>query len=372
MKLERSLEKPSRYPVPSLEELRRRDNFLIAETPYGINADYLLGIPELLYPDFLEVRGILYNPDGSLKARAMHKFFNLNEFEAVSFENLKHLALIDAREKIDGSLVWFFPHKEGFKAKTRKGFDNLQSKRADKLLSESDGLKALVGDIWQKGLVAFFEYTSPDNQVVVPYEEEKLTLLQIRDNLSGEYLLPEEVNYIAKQYGVEVAKRYPFDSLKEVWEFVKKNDTATGEGFVVRLEGDTFIKLKYPSYLKAHKVLSNLSEKRLREMIIKGEDDDLRPLIYAFGKDSPKTKFYEEVREKVVGEMEELLRIANEFRLKAQSLEAKDYAKEVFAFVERKADAPLPPKLLKGFLFAIRKENATERLIREFLLKTLG
>jgi hypothetical protein len=107
-------------------------------------------------------------------------------------------------------------------------------------------------------------------------------------------------------------------------------------------------------------------------MIIKGEDDDLRPLIYAFGKDSPKAKFYEEVRKKVVGEMEELLKIANEFRLKAQSLDAKEYAKEVFAFIGRKTDTPLPPKLLKGFLFAIRKEDDTERLIREFLLKTLG
>jgi RNA ligase len=249
--------------------------------------DYLITVFSYRYPSYrefkelnaFELRGLTFvkSPEGEFSHfLAMHKFFNINENEDYKIDRLKKLKLLSASEKLDGSLVHPIKVGDQIFMKSRHDLESYPAQRANILLQQRENLKNLVKDLFSQNLQPLFEYVAPQNQIVVPYKEENLYLVQLRNNLTGEYLSDEELTDLAKEYNIPTPKRETV-SFEELLKRAK-NTTQT-EGWVLRFENDLFAKLKTKWYLKRHKILSNLSEDIIIRKILRREIDDILPLL---------------------------------------------------------------------------------------------
>ena len=123
----------------------------------------------------LECRGLKFGPDGDLIARPLHKFFNLGEKRPPQEEPWEQAHLV--LDKLDGSMIPPALVKGDMVFMTRMGVTD-HGRTA--LSLASDGLRALARDMLEAGFTAIFEYTGPENRIVVPYDVPELTLLAVR------------------------------------------------------------------------------------------------------------------------------------------------------------------------------------------------
>ena len=138
-----------------------------------------------------ELRGLTFvkQNDGSWKRFIMlHKFFNVNQCYGYMLEDLADRKVVHMQHKFDGSMIRFiWAGRHNIVAKTKMGFDNEQAIAANRLLHSDENLYTFVRDSLNKRQAAIFEYVAPTNRIVIPYKEEMLILLQVRDEKTGEY-----------------------------------------------------------------------------------------------------------------------------------------------------------------------------------------
>jgi replicative superfamily II helicase len=159
---------------------------------------------------------------------------------------------------------------------------------ANKLLEENYELKLIILDLLKNGYYPLLEYTSPFNQIVIPYETEELKIIQIRDK-NWRYLTYDEILKlnIPSEYLVE-------KETKTFEEILKLQKTAKDiEGWVVYnpKEKDlrtAFRKCKTEDYLKKHNkliLLDNLTENKIIKLILNEEIDDVLGILSGFKKE---------------------------------------------------------------------------------------
>ena len=135
-----------------------------------------------------ELRGLCFvNNNGTWERNIlMNKFFNLNETQDYMLEDIKDKKIVRIQEKADGSIVNFVRLPNGnVVAKSKMSFESDQAIMAQEIYDNSKELQSLVQSIMSDNKTAIFELISPFNQIVLPYNETKLVLLQIRDNNTG-------------------------------------------------------------------------------------------------------------------------------------------------------------------------------------------
>lgn len=123
-----------------------------------------------------------------------------------------------------------------------------------------------------------FELTTPENQVVVRYDDYKVTLLSVIDNVYGEEFLPDDY---ASMLGVETPVSHRLSSVAELMDFVSNRDPKAFEGVVVCDHNFNRVKIKSAGYLAYNKIRDNVlkSPRALLEVILLEKLDDVSVVL---------------------------------------------------------------------------------------------
>lgn len=239
--------------------------------------DYVFSTKETFDTEMaLQCRGLKFDADGRIIARPFHKFFNMGEREdPLSIDWSRNHVILD---KLDGTMVHPAMLEGELVFMTRMGVTR-HAEHAFKLAGKD--VHALCMDMLTDGLTPMFEYTGPENRVVVSYDVSQLTLLAIRETVSGRYLPFAEVVHIAGKFAVPIVQT--FGVVDDIKTFIQQGRALKDlEGYVVAFEDGHRVKLKADGYVLRHRALSHLHlEKNVLNWVVADAVDDVIPLLPA-------------------------------------------------------------------------------------------
>ena len=254
------------------------------QSKFRIFSYYIASYSEWLKPDALECRGIMFELDDNnnpirIAARPPKKFFNL--FENPFTEDIKDDQVGLAFKKEDGSLISSFIDKGELFLKSKGSLFSQQVLDAQKWLYDERRKPLLECLKWyaENDITINMEWVSPDNRVVLTYEEPRLIILNARHNITGEYIDLEDLvkDQTINQYIVD---NHPFETINELIKEVQ--ELKDQEGYVVYNSkgAEPVFKIKCPWYVHLHSVKSSVSsDKNLWEAVAEGVSDDIKALF---------------------------------------------------------------------------------------------
>lgn len=254
------------------------------QSKFRIFSYYIASYSEWLKPDALECRGIMFELDDNnnpirIAARPPKKFFNL--FENPFTEDIKDDQVGLAFKKEDGSLISSFIDKGELFLKSKGSLFSQQVLDAQKWLYDERRKPLLECLKWyaENGITINMEWVSPDNRVVLTYEEPRLIILNARHNITGKYIDLEDLvkDQTINQYMVD---NHPFETINELIKEVQ--ELKDQEGYVVYNSkgAEPVFKIKCPWYVHLHSVKSSVSsDKNLWEAVAEGVSDDIKALF---------------------------------------------------------------------------------------------
>lgn len=204
------------------------------------------------------------------------KFFNINELEETSLENIQrrisNAKTIEFSDKLDGSMQsarWYNNRiiMAGSQAINPDNSWRLQD--GYRMINELPGYKEMLMEYPECTFI--FEYISLKDAHVVKYtkEQEGLYLIGIRRVDDGEEYNYRTVLEFAKVFNIPTTKIFD-KTIEQVMEELDDKSSDEAEGFVINIDGYK-VKLKYNDYVHIHKALSKLSSVNL---IIRSIADD--------------------------------------------------------------------------------------------------
>ena len=255
-------------------------------------------------PEARECRGIVFNHFRDVVVgRPLHKFFNVGERESTRAENIDWSKVIRVMDKRDGSMihtVWSAEY--GLRLKSKKSYDSDVAKAAENWMHSEEGRGVHQFCLRMQALnkTAIFEWTAPDARIVLLYTKPELVLLHVRDNVTGEYMRPEDLHTWANEYGVRVVDEVDdffdivevnemgclFDTRFNVQKMLEAAKTREGiEGWIVQFEDGDMVKVKTDWYLRRHRAMTFLRERDIVELVLDEGIDDLKSLLVTEGVD---------------------------------------------------------------------------------------
>lgn len=245
------------------------------------------------HPIVIECRSLILEA-GTLKvvSRSFDRFFNYGEA-------LNVMPVIDwnkavAYEKVDGSLIKIYHHKDRWNISTKgtaygesdcMGYGITFAELVHKALgckNDKEFQRIMDRSTMCPFTTYIFELTSVENRVVKRYEGYKLHFLASRYNDSGIYNTKDERSWILEmmQYGtgigefVEVAQAYSFatdEDCVRTAQSLKDLD----EGYVIYQDGVPVAKIKSPAYVAVHHIRGEgLNPKRIMQLVLTNEQDE--------------------------------------------------------------------------------------------------
>ncbi len=315
-------------------------------------------------PVVCEARGIIIDTE---KAEVMcwpfSKFFNV---EQTDFAAKIYWTGARVQEKVDGSIVKLWNHPEkGWVFSTNSV---MFAETADvhgvgnflELIKSAPEYGKILSLINKGSLVSsltyIFELTSPENRVVIRYEEPHLWHIGTRSRISGEEY--------AMDIGIQRPKEYTLFSLEACLNTVKMLNAANKvcpehEGFVVVDNQWNRIKIKTPEYLELHATLENraFSKDHILRLLLEGKD--VEPFCKSFPEHEVFFRYYQ-------FKLAELRYKGDQVRRRGLVL-YKEYDHDIKAVAQAIKNDPL-----SSFAFqAIRKGKTAEEVIKEMSLKAI-
>lgn len=230
-----------------------------------------------------EARGIILEVIGSnvkLLCHSFDKFFNYGEPQGI--EVLKKIDLNHCtwQEKRDGSLLRIWYYKDRWRISTSGTIDANKASidiPSCKHKSFGDMFRAIFTtyeedlDVLDYTCTYSFEMTSPDNKIVVDYENSELTLIGIRDNQFNEELDP----YIHNPFtSIKCAQTYDVSRISNALELINKMKNF--EGLVLCDNHYNRVKIKTDEYLVLARLTDETSSDRgLLKLILEDKIDDV-------------------------------------------------------------------------------------------------
>jgi RNA ligase len=214
----------------------------------------------------LTCRGLISDRFGVIIARPWSKFFNLGEKATLIGSH----DTVEITDKADGSLGIGYSTPGGmWCVATRGSFTSDQAVWATHWIQkeqiEGNGL------FWNpvNGLTPLFEIVYPQNRIVLDYGDfEGLILLGAVDTQMGHVYGPNEAAGLLGWEG-ERTQVFPEKTMAEFMSGPNANRT-NAEGVVVR-SGHRMVKVKQDDYVRAHAVVTGLSNRSVWEALSKGE-----------------------------------------------------------------------------------------------------
>jgi len=251
--------------IDGKEEIQIRDKGIYTVVDYAVQKESTFDSPQSK-----ECRGLKFYPDGQIASRPFAKFFNRGENPNEEPSNENFIMV----EKYDGCMIHSFQDKHGnLSMMTKAGYTEF-SDAAERWAD--DKYWRLMRHIEDQNKTAIFEFFGPDcpHNSVVKYEDTGIVLLAVRDKVTGEYFSEDEVQNIAKEFGVPTPHIYTDITADVVKEWVAR------EGVVLVWPDGYKLKIKSSDYVLKHRTKDSLSqEKNVLALVIKDEVDDLANVL---------------------------------------------------------------------------------------------
>ncbi len=318
-----------------------------------------------------ESRGILFevneaNEPIRLASLTPAKFFNYKENPFTMNLDTSKIDLV--MNKFDGSMMSTFLHHGQVRLKSKANLTSEHAVKANEFLydGKQSHLQEFLQNMAENDFTVTMEHVSPENEIVLKYDEERLVVLSARDHETMETVPYDKLKSMMELYGCQdclvenLADEYKDDfngflnSVKNIKDYI--------EGFVVTIKGGETFKLKTDKYHHFHKNKDSLilSPKNLFESVILETSDDLKALY----SDQPEiVKLYEDMEDKVRGIYHDYKNIVVKFFDENRNLEKRDYAV--------KAKGELPEKYfimaINCYLRPDEKHDGSD--IAEYLMK---
>lgn len=221
-----------------------------------------------------EARGITFDVDGKIISRPLHKFFNLAEREEVQPHNLDWNKMVAAFDKMDGSMITTGLINGEFFAKSKKSFQSDVAVSATAFVQKNQKYYDFTRYCALANMTPIFEFTSPNHRIVLRYSQDNMTLLHVRDNFTGVYLMPEELSQLASKYDIPVNSPVHGREL-DLPELLKSLNTVEGiEGYVIQFENGEMVKVKTKWYVNLHHAVTFVRERDIARMVVEEQIDD--------------------------------------------------------------------------------------------------
>lgn len=268
-----------------LPHIKDSKEFVVAERDGFTVINYVVQTPET-FPAIetegdairRECRGITFYQDGTVAARKLHKFFNVNERDETQFHTIDITKPHVILHKLDGSMITPFLSSEGkIEYHTKMGATDV-ALPAGNFAHATGFYDDFCFDLIGSGMTPIFEWMSRKNRIVIDYADDALVLTAIRKNITGEYLFHDQMHALADPYSIPVVAQYEATFNADFLEYVR---TLIGlEGFVVRFDDGHMVKIKAEDYLKLHRAKEAISqEKNVWALILDADVDDMKGFL---------------------------------------------------------------------------------------------
>lgn len=337
---------PIRHINDVLPHVEGRPDFVVADKGDYTVIDYVFaGADTFDHPARLECRGLKFAQDGSVLARPLHKFFNIGEKPDTQPHVIDFGAPHVVMDKLDGSMVHPAIVNGEVVFMTRMGRTDV-ARKAERHLTPR--MRDVLLEIMPAGVTPIFEWTAPDNRIVVRYDESSLTLLAARENITGNYLA---AHAYALMLDVPLVPHHPPQHYSASDFLAYARAIQGAEGFVVRFDGGQWVKAKGEDYVLKHRAKDSiLQEKNLLALVLSGGLDDVLPLLDDSDARAAK-RYAESVEAGVVQRANEL----NAFVAANSNLPQKDFALQAI---------PTLPSELRSPAFMVRSGMDPIEVIR--------
>jgi T4 RnlA family RNA ligase len=301
----------------------------------------LASYSDFLEPNALECRGSMFKVDESgnflgAAARPPKKFFNAYENPFTMFDKSTPSTDIEVvMDKMDGSIISTFMDID-FKIRT-KSQASLHSDHAINSTALLHADKEFYENVYEAEMLGFtvnMEYTSPEYRIVLPYQEDSLTVLNVRHRQTGDLIVGDKLKEVfPKLYERSVSAKYgnidatfPMkDTLFESIEACRSMQDI--EGFVLILKDGRMCKIKTDWYCALHFTKDGINvDSRLYDAVITGASDDLKQM---FSTDLYAMKKIEKMEQLVFSCYNALVTESETFYNQNKHLERKDFALQV-------------------------------------------
>jgi RNA ligase len=262
------------------------DGFILAEKDWGWVANYVQMGPHV-FPEVKteadairrECRGLIFSKNGQLISRPLHKFFNIGEREETLSEKVDLTQPHVILEKLDGSMIRPIPMDGAFRLGTKMGITDV-SMQAEVWLADHPRYQEYIYWLLSHNVTPIFEWCSRKQRIVIDYPEDRLVLIAVRHNYTGEYTPYGMLQTDAAYYGLDLVKTYPGTVSSMEHLIAETHDMQGQEGWVIRFEDGHMLKLKASEYVTIHKAKENiLREKGVIEMLLDEKSDDVKPFL---------------------------------------------------------------------------------------------
>lgn len=231
-----------------------------------------------------ETRGAAFDTEtGELMCLPFEKFFNVNEkphTQAKNVQDLMNMHMPEVVEKMDGSMINAVRVNGEIYLKTKKSFTSDVALLAQSAMT--DNVRDLCNYFLDENVTPIFEFTSPDNKIVIDYgNEPQFTLIAGRCMETGEYLTQMALDSQAHRFGLRRPRWHYAHDLKSLMESC---DTAEDiEGWVIYVGGHRF-KVKTQWYINRHRLI-DIRERDIAEFVLAETLDDMIPNLLECGAD---------------------------------------------------------------------------------------
>lgn len=225
-----------------------------------------------------ECRGMIFDMNGFLISRPLHKFFNVNEKEETQVHNLDFTNNA-VYEKMDGSMIRPIYLDGGFRLATKMGITDTSIQCENFIMSDEilyKNYSEFIDLCMMKSRTPIFEWVSRDNRIVVSYDKPELVLLAVRHINDGSYMSYDVMNTYGESYNIPIVRRY--DSFESIHEFLEIAKSQSGfEGYVVELNNGNRVKIKTDEYVALHRMKEAVQQPRhVVALILDEKIDDVK------------------------------------------------------------------------------------------------
>ena len=273
--------------------IQDRDEFIVADrgdhkiVNYNVNfADTFPDLTDCQTEDDVrltmarrECRGIIFDANGNIISRPYHKFFNALERKETSLTRIDISVPHVILEKLDGSFIRPFKVNGKLHLWTKMGATYVAN-LVIPFMNAHDNYTDFMNDWIAKGYTPIFEFCSLSQRIVVPYPVDRLVLTGIRHNVTGDYIVYNDMVTIGHNYDLDVVGKLNVD-INDFQAFVEETRKVEGiEGYVYRDETGLMYKIKGEHYMNLHhtKDLCGL-EKNALILVLQDKLDDCYPLL---------------------------------------------------------------------------------------------
>lgn len=268
-------------------------DYILVDVKYRIFNYRLASYSDFCKPGALECRGIMFevglgrdcpiiNPI-RLASMPMEKFFNLNECPYTMDLSLDNDNIRNITHKKDGSLISTYIDSGELRLKSKGSIDSDQALYAMIWLEQTKN-KRFRDDLYSLtfnyNFTVNLEWCSPYNRIVIGYDSDHLSVLNVRRNDNGRYIPRHIIELDFEEVGKSWTK---FEEPKNCSDFIESIPSMSDdiEGFVVELMNGQKIKIKTDKYMKLHHCKDNVNNpRRLFEAVIMEATDDMKSLFY--------------------------------------------------------------------------------------------